>query len=189
MNIEKIKSAKTKIIGKKIEYYKKITSTNIYAEQIANNRNENGKIIIAEIQTQGQGTKGRKWYTKSNNIAMTIILHPKCNLKELDGITIKIAECIKKAILDLYGINLKIKEPNDLIVKNKKVAGILTKINTIGEKINYLIIGIGMNINEENFDLEISEIATSLKKEFKKEFSREDIIMRIIELLEKEIKL
>lgn len=189
LNIEKIKKANTNIIGKQIEYFKEIDSTNIYAEKIANNPKENGKIIIAEIQTNGIGTKGRIWYTGTGkNIAMTIILKPKCQLKKLEGITIKIAECIKKAICELYNIELSIKEPNDLILNNKKICGILTKTSTIGEKINNLIIGIGLNVNEENFNKDTIEIATSLKKEFKKEFSREDIIIKIIEILEKEIK-
>ena len=190
MKKEKIKKAQTKIIGKKIEYFEQIDSTNIYAEKIANKSEENGKIIIADIQTNGIGTKQKKWYTgKGNNIAMTIILQPKCNLKQLNGITVKIAECIKKAIYELYNIELSIKKPNDLILNNKKMCGILTKANTIGEKINYLIIGIGVNVNEEDFNEETINIATSLKKEFKKEFSREDIIIKIIEILEKEIEI
>lgn len=190
MEIEKIKKAQTKIIGKQIEYFKEINSTNIYAEKIADRPEENGKVIIAEIQTNGIGTKGRSWYTGvGNNIAMTIILKPKCNLEKLEGITVKIAECIKEAIFKLYNIQLEIKKPNDLILNNKKICGILTKINTIGEKINYLIIGIGLNVNEEHFDKETINIATSLKKEFKKEFSREDIIIKIIEILEKELEI
>ena len=210
MEIEKIKKANTKIIGKSIEYYEKIDSTNTYAETLAkssnlnmnlpknqnnkglNNINEdiNGKIIIAEMQTEGQGTKGRKWFTgKKNNIAMSIILKPNCNIEALQGITIKIAELIQKAIYDLYKINLIIKEPNDLLLNGKKICGILTKVNSIGTKVNYIIIGIGMNVNEEIFDEEIQITATSLKKEYKKEFCREDIIIRIIELLDKEIEL
>ena len=190
LEIEKIKKAQTKIIGKQIEYFKEINSTNIYAEKIADRPEENGKVIIAEIQTNGIGTKGRSWYTGvGNNIAMTIILKPKCNLEKLEGITVKIAECIKEAIFKLYNIQLEIKKPNDLILNNKKICGILTKINTIGEKINYLIIGIGLNVNEEHFDKETINIATSLKKEFKKEFSREDIIIKIIEILEKELEI
>lgn len=190
LEIEKIKKAQTNIIGKKIEYFKKIDSTNTYAEKIANNPGENGTLIITDIQTNGIGTKGRRWYTgEANNIAMSIILKPQCKIDKLKGITVKIAKCIKKAVQNLYNIELEIKEPNDLILNNKKICGILTKISTIGEKINYLIIGIGLNVNEEDFNEETIKIATSLKKEFNKEFSREDIIIKIIEILEKEIEI
>ena len=190
LEIEKIKKAQTNIIGKKIEYFKKIDSTNTYAEKIANNPGESGTLIITDIQTNGIGTKGRRWYTgEANNIAMSIILKPQCKIDKLKGITVKIAKCIKKAVQNLYNIELEIKEPNDLILNNKKICGILTKISTIGEKINYLIIGIGLNVNEECFNEETIKIATSLKKEFNKEFSREDIIIKIIEILEKEIEI
>ena len=117
LEIEKIKKAQTNIIGKKIEYFKKIDSTNTYAEKIANNPGESGTLIITDIQTNGIGTKGRRWYTgEANNIAMSIILKPQCKIDKLKGITVKIAKCIKKAVQNLYNIELEIKEPNDLIL-------------------------------------------------------------------------
>lgn len=189
MNIEKIKQAKTVIIGKKIEYYKEITSTHMYAKQIAKNIENDGKIIIAENQTEGIGTKGRKWYTgEGKNIAMTIILKPCCKSQKLEGLSIKIARIIQSAIKELYGYQLQIKEPNDLLLNGKKICGILTQINTSGEKINYLLISLGFNVNENEFSEETRKIATSLKREYNKEFEREDIISHIIEKLEAEIE-
>ncbi len=115
---------------------------------------------------------------------MTIILQPKCKITDLKNLTIEIANCMQKIIYDLFEIRLDIKEPNDLILKGKKISGILTEINTIGEKINYLLISVGFNVNEENFSDELKDIATSLKKEFNKDFSREDIIVDFIRNLE-----
>ncbi len=189
MKIEKIKKAKTKEIGKSIEYFEQIDSTHKYAKKIALKNEENGKIIIADMQTAGIGTKGRKWYSgKTKNIAMSIIFKPKITIKQLEGLTIKIANCMKKSIYELYSIDLNIKEPNDLLLNNKKICGILTEINTIGEKINYLIISIGFNVNEDNFSTEIKDIATSLKRELKRDFRREEIIIKFIENLEKELE-
>lgn len=186
MNIEKIKNAETKKIGKKLEYFKEISSTHKYAKDIASQVDNDGKLIIAELQTAGIGTKGRTWYTgESKNIAMTIILKPHCKISELEGLTRKIAKCMQKAIYDLYKYKLEIKEPNDLILNNKKICGILTEINTISEKINFLLISLGFNVNEDEFSEETKNIATSLKKEFGKEFIREDIIIKFIENLEK----
>ena len=74
---------------------------------------------------------------------MTIILQPKCKITDLKNLTIEIANCMQKTIYDLFEIRLNIKEPNDLILNGKKISGILTEINTIGEKINYLLISIG----------------------------------------------
>ena len=190
MNLESIKNAKTKYIGKEIEYFKEIPSTHTYAKEIAMQEKQNGKIIIAEAQTNGIGTKGRTWYTgESKNIALTIILKPEWAISRLEGLTVKIAKSMQKAIQELYGIGLEIKEPNDLMLNGKKICGILTEINTIAEKMNYLLISFGFNVNEDYFSKETEDIATSLKKEFGKEFSREDIITKFIEILEKEIEL
>ena len=129
MNLKEIEK-KTKV---KEEYYEKIESTHLYAKKIAGKKED--KILIAEEQTGGIGTKGRNWYTgKGKNIAMTIILHPDCKINKLEGLTVEIASKIKGAIYELYGYNLEIKEPNDLILNNKKICGILTEINTIRRK-------------------------------------------------------
>ena len=185
MNLEKIKESKTKIIGKKIEYYKEIESTHLYAKTIAENEENNGKVLLAEVQTGGIGTKGRSWYTgEGKNLAVTIILHPKVKVGKLDNLTVEIAKKIKEAIYELYGYELKIKKPNDLMFNNKKICGILTEIHTQGEKIKYLLISFGFNVNEDEFSEETKDIATSLKKETEKEFSREEILCRIIEKLE-----
>lgn len=179
MDIEKIE----KQTNRKIKYYEQIESTHIYAKQI---EKQGDSILIAEEQTGGIGTQGRKWHTGQNkNIAMTIIKHPKCKIEKLDGLTIQIAECIKNSIKEMYGYELKIKIPNDLTLNQKKISGILTEIHTRGEKIEYLLISIGFNVNEENFNDEIAEIATSLKREYKKEFCREDIIIKIIQEIDK----
>ena len=139
MNLESIKTANTKNIGKEIEYFREISSTHTYAKQIALQEKHSGKMIIAETQTNGIGTKGRAWYTgESKNIALTIILKPECKISSLEGLTVKIA---------------------------------------------------GFNVNEVVFSKETEEIATSLKKEYGKDFVREDIIKKFIENLEKEIEL
>lgn len=185
MDLEKIKNAKTKIIGKKIEYFEEIESTHIYGRKIAEDEENEGKILLAEVQTGGIGTKGRSWYTGyGKNIAMTIILYPNCKIDELDNLTVEIAEKIKEAIYELYGYKLEIKEPNDLMFNGKKICGILTELHSQGGKIKYLLISFGFNVNEDSFSEETKEIATSLKKEMGKDFVREEIICKIIEKLE-----
>ena len=124
MNIEKLE-IETK---QKINYYKEIKSTHLHAKEI---QNKGDVVLIAEEQTAGIGTKGRKWHTGENkNIAMTIIKHPKCKISELEGLTIKIAEDIKEVIKEMYGYELQIKIPNDLMLNNKKICGILTEVHT-----------------------------------------------------------
>lgn len=182
LNIEIIKN---KLDNKsQIEYYNEINSTHIYAKKIAKNTENSNKIIIAEKQIQGVGTKGRNWYTgEGKNIAITIIKHPKKGIKEIEGLTIKIAQLIKEAIFELYGYTLTIKEPNDLMINNKKICGILTEVHTQAEKIQYLLISFGFNVNEDEFSEETQDVATSLKKEFNKTFEREEIIIKILNKL------
>lgn len=184
MKVEKIEKSNTKYIGKKVKYFETIESTHKYSKENIDNI-ENGEIIIAEEQTGGIGTKGRKWHTgREKNIAMTIVLKPNKKVIELNNLTVDIAKAIQKAIQELYNIELTIKEPNDLLLEQKKICGILTEVSSIGEDINYLLISIGFDVNETEFPIELQEIVTSLKKEYNKDFSREDIIVKFIENIE-----
>ena len=164
----------------KIKIYEEAPSTHMLIKE-NQDKLKNHTVIIANRQTAGIGTHGRIWYTGNSNIAMSILYKPNCDITKLDGITINIAKSIKKTIKNLYNIDLTIKYPNDLLLNNKKICGILTEINTISGKINYLIISIGFNVNEICFDDETIKIATSLKKQFSKNFDRKEIILKIIE--------
>ena len=186
MDLEKINKANTKFLGKHILYFKEITSTQEIAKQMADEKLANGSIVLTDFQTQGKGTKDRKWLaSKEKNIMMTLILYPHINISKLEGLTIKIAQAIQKAIYQLYGYELTIKQPNDLLLNGKKIAGILTQSVSQKEQVTNLYIGIGFNVNEIEFPEELQTIATSLRKEFSKEFEREEIIAKILEEVEK----
>lgn len=187
MNIEKIKMAKTEYLGKNIVFYEQIESTQDKAKELVN-KVPNGTIVITDEQTSGKGTKGRVWYNeKEKNIAMTIILKPNCNISKLEGFTLKIAELLKETIYELYECNLEIKKPNDLMLNNKKICGILTESVTQKEIVKVVYIGIGFNVNTTEFSKEIEGIATSLKKELDKNFERENIIREFVEKFEAEL--
>lgn len=185
MNLNKIKQAKTKFLGKNILYFKEVTSTQEIAKQMAQEKLPNGSIVLTDFQTQGRGTKDRKWIaSKEKNIMMTLVLYPNTNISQLEGITIKIAQSIQTAIEELYGYELTMKEPNDLLLNGKKIAGILTQSVSQKEQVTNLYIGIGFNVNEINFPEELQTIATSLRKEYHKEFEREEIIVKVFEKME-----
>ena len=115
-------------------------------------------------------------------------MHPNCKIEELDGLTTKIADKIKEAVYELYKYELKIKKPNDLMLNNKKICGILTEVVTINETVKEIFIGIGFNVNEKEFSKQIIDTATSLYRETNSTYCREDIICKIIEKLEQEIE-
>ena len=185
MDIEKIKQAKTKYIGKNVIYFNEIDSTQTEAKRNVE-KYSNGTVIIADMQTAGRGTHGRVWHTKTDNIAMTIILKPEINIDKLEGFTVAIAENIRQSIKELYGIELEIKLPNDLLLNKKKICGILTEVVTIKEIVKEIFIGVGFNVNESDFSSDISNIATSLYKATKQVYCREDIICKILENIEQE---
>lgn len=176
----------TKLLAKDIKYIEKVESTQTEAKKLAEQGTENGTLVITNNQTNGMGTQNRKWISsEGKNITFTLILYPKCKLTALDSLTIDIAKCLVDSISSLYGYELYIKSPNDIMYNNKKMGGILTQVVTSGEKIKYLLIGIGMNINEINFPNEIKDIATSMAMEFKSIFSREEIIGEFLNRFEK----
>ena len=142
-------------------------------------------IILTENQTSGIGTHGRKWFVeKGKNLTFDIILIPNCDIKKINNLTVVIAECIVKTLKELYNIETKIKMPNDIILNNKKLAGILTESSVLGNYVKKIFIGIGININQEFFENQIVNIATSLKKEFKINFDKCEILKRFLEIFE-----
>ena len=184
-----LQNLNTKFLGKNSIYYKEIDSTQDEIwRKIKNKTIKNGTLIIADIQTNGKGTHGRTWYTdESNNIAFSLFVEMDYDIKALNGITLKIAKIIVDIFYTIYGINLEIKEPNDIVFKNKKLGGILTQTALEGEKVKYLVVGIGINTNKENFSEDIKDIATSIKKEFNVEVDREMFIAEFCNMFEKEL--
>ncbi|MCL2383869.1 MAG: biotin--[acetyl-CoA-carboxylase] ligase [Oscillospiraceae bacterium] len=186
MEIEKIKrNLKTKHLGRNIAYFEMIESTQAKAKELAAQKIQTGTIVVTEKQTKGIGTHGRQWIAEENsNILMTLIIYPECNIAKLEGMTIDIAECLVDVFQELHGIAVKVKEPNDLIINNKKLGGILTETILEKEVVKNLFIGIGININQEEFPKELMDIATSLKKETNKTFIREEIIAEFLNRFE-----
>ena len=173
----------TNIIGKKILHFETIESTNDYAKKIALEELD-GTVIISEEQTKGRGRVGKQWYSKSGEgIWMSIILKPDIIPQKAPFITLIVGASIVKA-LNKLDVETFIKWPNDITINNKKVAGILTELSTEVDKINYIVLGIGINTKTMKFSQEISEIATSLYKEGY-EISRVDIVRSILEEFEK----
>ena len=173
----------TNIIGKKILDFETIESTNNYAKKIALEELD-GTVIISEEQTKGRGRVGKQWYSKSGEgIWMSIILKPDIIPQKAPFITLIAGASIVKA-LNKLDVETFIKWPNDITINNKKVAGILTELSAEVDKINYIVLGIGINTKTMKFSQEISEIATSLHKEGY-EISRVDIVKAILEEFEK----
>lgn len=134
------------------------------------------------------GTHGRVWYTdETNNIAFSCFIQTDCSLEQMDGITTKIAKLIKEVFQELYEICLEIKLPNDLVYHNKKIGGILVETKVSGDRVKNMVIGIGINTNQEKFKEELQDIASSVRIEFNKTIDNHQVIKRFFELLEEEL--
>ena len=181
-----LKNLQTEFVGQDFKYFKSINSTQVYAKQLdQENRAKNGTVVFSEVQTAGIGTHSRKWYTgKGKNLAFTFVLYPDCKVKNFERFTYMLAETMLETIQILYHINLQIKIPNDIVYQGKKMGGILTESISSGEIVRKIFIGIGFNVNQEEFPGNLSGIATSLKKEFHREFDREQILCKFFELFE-----
>lgn len=184
----KLKNLKTKFLGKNNLYYEKIDSTQSEIWRLTKKNIANGTLVMAGIQTNGLGTHGRKWYTDmENNVAFSFYIEANCNIKKIEGITIEIAETLVDIIKEKYNVKLEIKFPNDLMFNNKKIGGILTESKIIGEEVRFLIIGIGINTCQKEFNNEIKDIASSIKEEFNVEIDAGEIITEFCNCFEKKI--
>ena len=184
-----LKNLKTKFLGRNLIYHNKLDSTQSEIWRlIKKDEIINGPVVLADIQTAGKGTHGRTWYTdEENNIAFSLYITPNCNIKKLDGITLKIAQLIIGIFKDQYNIDLQIKLPNDIVFNGKKIGGILTETQIISEVVKYLVIGIGINTNKKSFNDEIKDIATSIRKEFNINVDTQSFVTEFCNRFEKEI--
>ncbi|VVB97584.1 Putative biotin ligase [uncultured archaeon] len=171
---------KTKIIGKDIEYFEETESTNIIAREIAGQADE-GTVVIAESQTGGRGRLGRKWISPEGGIWLSIIIKPRIQPLHASRITLLAGVSVAKTISS-YGIQAKIKWPNDVLINGKKVCGILTEVGAEIDLIDYCIVGIGIdaNVDTESFPNEIRDGSTSLKKELGREIDRIGFVQRLL---------
>jgi len=155
-------------------------STNTRAKDFGNKNCVDGTLIISETQTMGKGRIGRSFSSpKKNGIYMSLLLRPNMDIGSISQITLITALAVCDTLCELTHESFKIKWPNDILINNKKVVGILTEANW-DTSLNYVVIGIGINVNNDSFPSDISDTATSLYLECHKEFKREDIIYNVL---------
>ncbi|MGM0845938.1 MAG: biotin--[acetyl-CoA-carboxylase] ligase [Bacillota bacterium] len=178
---------RTKAIGRVIEYSESVPSTQKIAHTLAQDGAQEGTTVIADEQTEGRGRLLRSWHSpKGTGIWMSIILKPQLPPQRAPQFTLIAAVAVVQAIEEVCGLSPEIKWPNDILIDGKKVTGILTELQAEADKINSIIIGIGMNVNQkaEDFPEELKSIATSLSLEKEENISRAKLIQKVLEKLE-----
>lgn len=161
----------------KLIYLEEVDSTNEECKRYANKGCESGLFVVCDRQTAGKGRLGRSWVADKNvGLYMSMVLRPEIMPVEAPQMTLIAGIVIRRIINRLTGLKAEIKWPNDIIVNGKKLVGILTEMSAEMEKVNYIVLGIGINVNMEKFEGELRNKATSLYIETGKRFKRSDII-------------
>ncbi|MDY6934859.1 MAG: biotin--[acetyl-CoA-carboxylase] ligase [Spirochaetota bacterium] len=181
----------TNLFGNDIVYYIKTESTNTIANNLAIDGAEEGTVVIAEEQTKGRGRLDRSWLSPAyKNILMSVIFRPNIEPLKVFNLTMLSSLSVVKAIESTTNIKAQIKWPNDVYIENKKVGGILTELNAEQDRINFAIVGIGLNVNFDSSRYsEIKDIATSISNVAGRPVSRISLLQSVLQELEESYKL
>lgn len=173
-------------LGKDLRFYDTIDSTNLEVRRLAEAGAEHGLTVIAEEQVSGKGRRGRSWLGKAGTgIWMSFLLKPEIALENSSMLTLITALAVAKAINEVTNVSCGIKWPNDLIVNGKKVCGILTELSAQMDELNYIVVGLGINVNMEEFPDDLKDKATSLQIETGKRIYRAPLAAKVLEYFEK----
>lgn len=170
----------TKALGRVLFCYSETDSTNTRAKAAGETDGVDGSLFIADLQTAGKGRRGRSWEAEKGTIvAMTYLLRPDINIACVSRITLVAAVALARALAQIDGINPQIKWPNDVVINGKKVCGILTEMSSEGMDINYVVVGIGINVYNNSFPPELADRATSIKLENGVGYNRSKLIAAV----------
>jgi len=173
----------TGFIGKKVYYFDAVSSTMNIASELALKDAPEGTLIITESQTKGRGRLGREWFSpKYKGIYLSLILRPKVLPSQAAIFTLLTAVSVCEAVKEAVGLDVQIKWPNDLLIHNKKLGGILTELNAETDEVRFIIIGIGLNVNNDKKDLPGG--ATSLREQKNQNINRIELLRELLRRIE-----
>lgn len=184
MKTEILNQLETAWAGKSCLCFPALDSTNDYAKELAKKECVHGTLIVADTQTAGKGRRGRVWQSpEGTTISMSLCLEPNLPTEKISGLTLIAALSMAEAIFEMTGKRAQIKWPNDIVLNGRKICGILTEL--IFRKETYaVIVGVGVNVNTDHFSEEIRDVASSLKRECGRDFSRETLIATFLKYFE-----
>jgi len=171
----------------KVLSFKKISSTNEKAKELAREKIKSWTVILAKKQTKGHGKSKSFWFSPEGGLYFSIIL-PKSTIEDLQTLTILAAFAVAKTIKERFSLEPTIKLPNDVLLGQKKVAGILTE-NVVGKNVKLSVMGIGLNTNIKKFPQELKDIATSLNIELGKRVNNRRILKQIVQEIKNQLKI
>ncbi len=172
---------KGSLFGKRIYHFFKTDSTNRVGLELGHAGEPEGAVVVAEEQTAGRGRAGRTWQSeRAAGIYVTLLLRPKLAPVQAPLLTLMAGLSAHAAVKAVTGLAVDLKWPNDLLIRGKKIGGILTEMHAEPGEVRFVIVGIGLNVNQERFPGEIAGIATSLRVEAGKPQSRMELLVRLL---------
>jgi BirA family transcriptional regulator, biotin operon repressor / biotin---[acetyl-CoA-carboxylase] ligase len=172
---------KGSLFGKRIFHFFKTDSTNRVALDLGHDGEPEGAVVLAEEQTAGRGRAGRTWHSeRATGIYVTLLLRPKLAPVQAPLLTMMAGLSAHSAVQAVTGLAVDLKWPNDLLIRGKKAGGILTEMHAEPNQVRFVIVGIGLNVNQENFPGELARTATSLRAETGKSQSRMELLVRLL---------
>ena len=175
------KGLKTRVIGKKLFVFESIDSTNACAKTLAETGTPEGTVVLADHQTAGRGRMGRSWTSEPNlNLLFSIVLRPALP-KEASGLlTFYSAVFISRALEKSTDAEVECKWPNDVLINGKKCCGILLENSFVSDRLDFSVIGVGVNVNQSTFAGDLAGRATSLRIELGHDFNRKNLFQSIL---------
>ncbi|MBD74737.1 MAG: biotin--[acetyl-CoA-carboxylase] ligase [Rickettsiales bacterium] len=170
----------------KLIFEKYVSSTNDRIKEIKLEKKKNGSFgLLSEKQLNGKGRKGNKWFSTNGDLTCSILIDKKFNVKDFGRINIIVAVSIIKVLFKIFPkLNFKLKWPNDIFLKKKKIAGILIETSILRNKIEYLVIGFGLNVISEPLS---ENYQTTCLKRFTENIDINDIFRKIFKALDKNL--
>lgn len=180
---------KTRVIGRDIRVFEETTSTNDVVEKLARDDVREGAVVFAESQTRGRGRLGRKWISPARKgLWFSVLLRPPMRPATVTQLTIVAATALFRAIQSQTGLVPEIKWPNDILLRGKKTAGILTELSAEPDKVKYVILGVGIDVNlsAAEFPADLRKLATSLRIETGQRQDRAELAVKILRELDRD---
>jgi BirA family biotin operon repressor/biotin-[acetyl-CoA-carboxylase] ligase len=170
----------TEVIGRNFIYCEEVDSTNSVL-LTSKEFEKHGTVLLAEQQSKGRGRKERTWTSNSfQNLTFSILLLKKFKENRINIVNLATSLAVAQSIENLYQLKVTLKWPNDILVNGRKAAGILLESTSKGNKIEKVIIGVGINANQTNFSGKFNITPTSIRNEFREQISREKLLSEIL---------
>jgi BirA family biotin operon repressor/biotin-[acetyl-CoA-carboxylase] ligase len=180
----------TKWVGKNLVFHRETGSTNLDAKKLADEGAQSGTLVVADMQTAGRGRRGRDWVSPAGkDVYMTLLLRPECRPERASALTLVMALAVLEAVSDFVDKPVGIKWPNDIVINNKKTCGILTEMSAELDGIHYVVIGVGINVNQTEFADEIKPHATSMYIENGTKINRSKLVARVMHYFEEDYEI